>query len=88
MKISIKKLAVMTNAEIAELAIKLSGFSAQAFARKVIDVDDRTVRRWLAGETFGGTPLLLCLAIIRRPELAKELADVLAEFKAAKGVEE
>lgn len=88
MKIGMKKLASMTNAEIAKLAIKVSGFSAQAFARKVLDVDDRTVRRWLSGETFGGTPLVICLAVIRRPELAKELADVLVEFKRAKGVEE
>lgn len=72
-----------TPLEILEAAITASGFSARAFARKVLDVDERTVRRWLAGETFGGTPLVVCLAIIERPSTARVMAKVLADRRAA-----
>lgn len=68
---------------ILEAAIAASGFSARAFARKVLDVDERTVRRWLSGETFGGTPLVVCLAIIEKPSIARVMAKVLAERQAA-----
>jgi DNA-binding transcriptional regulator YiaG len=71
-----------TPREILEAAIEASGFSARAFARRVLDVNERTVRRWLDGETFGGTPLIVCLAIIEDPAIAAVLAKCVEGVKA------
>lgn len=69
----------MTDAEILRAAIEAAGLSARRFALEVLDVDERTVRRWLAGENeLHGTVRLVCLAIVRRRKLAEELQRVWA----------
>jgi hypothetical protein len=47
--------------------IKRSGLSARAFARDVLWRDERTVRRWLAGDS----PVPAVVADRLREELAK-----------------
>lgn len=73
-------------AELLNAAIDASGMSSRKFARDVLDVDERTVRRWKAGEYlegFRGTPRILCAAIVKRPFLAKLFAKCLAEYRPA-----
>src|SRR5688572_17421431 len=41
----------MTDRDLLALMIKRSGLSARAFARDVLWRDERTVRRWLAGDS-------------------------------------
>jgi hypothetical protein len=41
----------MTDRDLLANAIKRSGLSARAFARDVLWRDERTVRRWLSGES-------------------------------------
>jgi len=41
----------MTDRELLEQAIQRSGLSARAFARDVLWRDERTVRRWISGES-------------------------------------
>ena len=57
----------MTDREVLELAIQRSGLSARAFARDVLWRDERTVRRWLAGDS----PIPAVVADRLREELAK-----------------
>lgn len=78
-------LAKRTPSQILEAALLASGYSARSFARHVLDVDERTVRRWLAGESFGGTPLVVCVAIIDRPRLARVLARAVDALRLARG---
>lgn len=67
----------MTDAEILRAAIEAARLSARRFTIEVLDVDERTGRRWLAGENdLHGTVRLVCLAIIKRPRLAAELQRV------------
>jgi hypothetical protein len=41
----------VTDADLLRRAIERSGLSARAFAREVLLRDERTVRRWLAGDS-------------------------------------
>jgi transcriptional regulator with XRE-family HTH domain len=41
----------MPPAELLRAAIKASGLSARRFAREVLTRDERTIRRWLRGDT-------------------------------------
>jgi hypothetical protein len=41
----------MTDRELLERTIARSGLSARAFARDILWRDERTVRRWLAGDS-------------------------------------
>jgi hypothetical protein len=41
----------VTDADLLRAAIERSGMSARAFAVRVLLRDERTVRRWLAGES-------------------------------------
>lgn len=41
----------VSDRDLLALAIERSGLSARAFARNVLWRDERTVRRWLAGES-------------------------------------
>jgi hypothetical protein len=56
----------MTDRDLLELAIKRSGLSARAFAREIWR-DERTVRRWLAGDS----PVPKCVTDRLREELGK-----------------
>lgn len=42
----------MSDAELVAAAITRSGLSARQFATKVMGRDERTIRRWLAGEVL------------------------------------
>jgi hypothetical protein len=57
----------VTNAELLALAIERSGLSPHDFARTAILRDERTVRRWLAGDS----PVPAVVADRLREELAK-----------------
>lgn len=77
---------VLDGADLLNAAIEASKMSSRKFARDVLDVDERTVRRWKAGEYlegFRGTPRIVCAAIVARPYLAKLFASCLAEFRPA-----
>lgn len=41
----------VSNADILRTAIEASGLSARRFAREVLVRDERTIRRWLAGDS-------------------------------------
>ncbi len=41
----------MTDAALLAAAVAASGLSARQFAAKVVRVNERTLRRWLAGES-------------------------------------
>jgi hypothetical protein len=41
----------MTDAELVAAAVDASGLSARAYATRILRVNERTVRRWLAGES-------------------------------------
>jgi hypothetical protein len=63
--------------ELLTAAIQVSGLSARRFAMEVLGVDERSVRRWLAGDReLQATARVVCRAIIARPQLAQELSDV------------
>ena len=57
----------MTDRDLLEQAIKRSGLSARAFAIQILWRDERTVRRWLSGES----PVPAVVADRLREELAK-----------------
>ncbi len=82
---------VLDGAELLNAAIEASGMSSRKFARDVLDVDERTVRRWRAGEYAEGfaksTPRIVCAAIVKRPSLAKFFAKCLEELRASEVVE-
>lgn len=73
------KPAAMSGSQLAESAAAAAKMSARAFARKVLDVDERTFRRYLSGEIeLLGSPRVICLAVIDRPSIARHLAKCLA----------
>lgn len=75
---------ILDGAELLNAAIEASGMSGRKFCRDVLDVDERTGRRWKAGEYLDGfksTPRILCAAIVKRPHLAKLFAKCLAEYR-------
>lgn len=82
--------AVLDGAELILAAIEASKMSARKFATDVLDVDERTLRRWKAGEYldgFNSTPRVICLAIVDRPYLAKHFARCLAASRSARGIQ-
>lgn len=55
-------------------AIAASGLSARSFAA-FLEVDERTVRYWLAGErSVPGPVAVICKAILRDPAIIASLA--------------
>lgn len=64
----------MGEAELLRQAIASSGLSARSFAA-FLEVDERAVRYWLAGERrISGPVLVICRAIIRDPRIVAMLA--------------
>lgn len=64
----------MTSAEELRQAIAASGLSSRSFAM-LLEVDERTVRRWVNGDrTVPGPVLVIARAIIRDPALVASLA--------------
>jgi len=67
-----------TDAQLLRAAIDASGHSARGFALNVLDVNERTVRRWLTGERdLDTTVRVVCAAIVDDPPLADRLAAAL-----------
>lgn len=65
----------MRDTELLAAAIEASGLSARRFAVEVLDVDERTVRRWLAGDrALQGTVRLVCRLVLLRPDIAATLS--------------
>jgi DNA-binding transcriptional regulator YiaG len=65
----------LTDRELLLTAIAAAGLSQAGFAASVLDVDERTVRRWLAGDrALDPTVRKVCRAIIHVPGLAVLLA--------------
>jgi Arc/MetJ family transcription regulator len=59
----------MTDAELIAAAIKASGLSARKFAVTVLIRDERTIRRWLAGENpLPQAVRARCEAIVKEAE--------------------
>lgn len=54
----------MTDADSLRRAIEASGLSARRFAREVLIRDERTVRRWLAGDSPIPEPVRAKLAAL------------------------
>lgn len=70
----------MSDADLLAKAVEASGFSARRFAVEVLAVDERTVRRWLAGERgMPGTVRVVCRAIVAEPAVAAILSAASAE---------
>ena len=64
----------MNNSDELRQAIAASGLSARSFAA-LLEVDERTVRYWLALEReIPGPVLVICRAIIRDPRIVASLA--------------
>jgi hypothetical protein len=60
-------------------AVAVSGLSARQFAFGILGVDERTVRRWLAGDRdVPGTVRVVCQAIIDDPTIVYALAKASA----------
>lgn len=60
--------------EIVASAIAASGLSARSFAA-FLEVDERTVRRWLAGERDVPGPVrVICRAIVADPSVVAAIA--------------
>jgi DNA-binding transcriptional regulator YiaG len=65
-------------------AIDASGLSARRFAMELLTVDERTVRRWLAGDRELAAPVrVLCAAIIADPAVAEILRAAAASLEPA-----
>ena len=71
----------MSDPELLTRAIEASGHSARNFAIAVLDVDERTVRRWLAGDrALPGPVKVICAAILAEPSVAGILAGAWADL--------
>jgi hypothetical protein len=65
---------MVSDPQLVQAAIDAASLSARRFAVEVLDVDERTVRYWLADQrAVPGTVRVVCRAIIDRPTLAIEL---------------
>jgi len=59
----------MTDAELVRAAITVSGLSARRFAVEVLIREERTIRRWLAGDSpIPKAVRTRCMAIVNPPE--------------------
>ena len=64
------KRKVSADVALLERAIDLSGLSARGFALKLLGVDERTVRYWLAEDRgIPGPVRVICKAIIAEPSV-------------------
>jgi hypothetical protein len=58
----------MTDAELLRAAIQASGLSARKFATTVLIRDERTIRRWVKGDTtFGPAVRAKLLELLKLP---------------------
>lgn len=63
-------------------AIDVTDFSDRAFARRVLNVDERTVRRWLASERrVPGAVIAISQAIIDHPVIARAMARAVLRIR-------
>lgn len=69
----------MLPADLLRNAIAVSGLSARSFAA-LLEVDERTVRRWIGEEReIPGPVLVIARAIIRDPRVVASLAPLSRE---------
>lgn len=70
------------NVERLTHAIALSGMSARVFAVGLLGVDERTVRRWIAGEREIPGPVVVIAEFIRRhPNLIPDFAEIAMDLR-------
>lgn len=63
-------------------AIDVTEFSDRAFARRVLNVDERTVRRWLASERrVPGAVMAISQAIVDHPVIARAMARAVVRIR-------
>src|SRR5690348_1862868 len=63
-------------------AIDVTDLSDRAFARRVLNVDERTVRRWLAAERrVPGAVIAISQAIVDHPVIARALARAVVRVR-------
>ena len=63
------------NPDLLRSAIEASGLSARRFAVELLAVDERTVRRWLAGDRdMPGPAVQLCRLVVADPDVVSSLA--------------
>jgi hypothetical protein len=63
-------------------AIDASEFSDRAFARRVLNVDERTLRRWLASQRrVPGTVMAVSKAIVDHPVIARAMVRAVVRLK-------
>lgn len=73
-------MAKRTDVELLTAAIAASGLSDRRFAFEVLDVDERSVRRWLAEDrSLPGTVRVVCKAIVADPSVAEILRTANAQ---------
>jgi hypothetical protein len=65
---------VRSDSDLYRAAAEATGESHRGLARRVLRVDERTGRRWLAGESpMHPSARQLCRLLIAHPRLAREL---------------
>lgn len=63
-----------SNPDLLRAAIEASGLSARRFAVDVLAVDERTVRRWLAGDRdMPGPAVQLCRLVVANSDVVEAL---------------
>ena len=63
-----------SNPDLLRSAIEASGLSARRFAVDVLAVDERTVRRWLAGDRdMPGPAVQLCRLVVANSDVVEAL---------------
>jgi DNA-binding transcriptional regulator YiaG len=71
----------VSDSALLSAAIEASGLSARRFAVEVLTVDERTVRRWLAGDRELAAPArVICAAITADPAVADLLRAAAASL--------
>lgn len=65
----------MNDPDLFTAAQRAAGYdSTRRFADRVLDVDARNAQRWKTGEReLQGTVRVVCIAIVARPAIAREL---------------
>ena len=65
----------MTDPDLYVAAAEATGESHRGLARRLLDVDERTGRRWRAGESpMHPAARQLCRVLVAHPEIAPEIA--------------
>jgi hypothetical protein len=74
------KRVFVSDADLYAEALAAAELPNRQFAKQILDVDERTARRYLAGGELHGTVRAVCRAIVLEPSVANILAAANAEF--------